>query len=524
MWTRTLPLILLLALAADLGAQTPKLWGGLPAGAHRVGYRAVHHLDVARVFPAPRSWRDAARNRQRPVWLQLWYPTAAVPPRPNGTYAMYLNPRVGVTPIADSLSLGLQRRTLGIHRYVLGKYFSADSAGLHARLRGAPTNAVPNAPPSGGRYPVILYAAGAYNSTDENAVLWELLASHGFVVVAVPSQGHDQVDLATDAEGLATQVGDLEAAIRYLGNFAGADLSRIGAMGFSFGGAAALLLAMRNADVDAVAALDASFMAPRFQQLIREFPFFAPDRLHVPLLEVHRRDSALVTYALLDSLRYADRTSVELAGLDHIDFNDYVLLYQQLAPSRDDMVLARVRAYTTMARQLLSYWQATIGTARAQPFDAQVAWRGYPEQSVSVRKRAALPRPPSSAELIALARQIQADSLRGVLTRLKQSDPHARVLTEAELNRVGYALLDTEHAAPAVVVFEWNVSAHPASANAWDSVADGYRALKLPACVAAAYRKVLELASEHSALQSLHRNAERQLSALGNVVGDCERL
>lgn len=59
-----------------------------------------------------------------------------------------------------------------------------------------------------------------------------------------------------------------------------------------------------------------------------------------------------------------------------------------------------------------------------------------------------------------------------------KADPkHRYVETEAAVNRLGYNLLQSKRAADAVEVFKLNVIANPRSANAYDSLGDGYAAL-----------------------------------------------
>jgi dienelactone hydrolase len=109
----------------------------------------------------------------------------------------------------------------------------------------------------------VVFAGGAFHSVDENVVLWEYLASHGYVVAGFPSVGIGSANLLANAPGLETTARDVEAVIAYLHRVPFADRTRLGAVGFSIGGAAALVVAARSAWIDAVAGLDPSFIAAR---------------------------------------------------------------------------------------------------------------------------------------------------------------------------------------------------------------------------------------------------------------------
>jgi tetratricopeptide (TPR) repeat protein len=75
---------------------------------------------------------------------------------------------------------------------------------------------------------------------------------------------------------------------------------------------------------------------------------------------------------------------------------------------------------------------------------------------------------------------------------------------EASLNMFGYALLGEEKAADAVAIFRLNVEQFPESANAWDSLGEGYLAAGETEQAIESYEKSLELNPEN-------RNAAEKL-------------
>jgi predicted Zn-dependent protease len=50
------------------------------------------------------------------------------------------------------------------------------------------------------------------------------------------------------------------------------------------------------------------------------------------------------------------------------------------------------------------------------------------------------------------------------------------IAEERTINRLGYAFLQEKDPSSAVVLFKLNTKAYPDSANAWDSLGDGYEA------------------------------------------------
>ncbi len=78
---------------------------------------------------------------------------------------------------------------------------------------------------------------------------------------------------------------------------------------------------------------------------------------------------------------------------------------------------------------------------------------------------------------------------------------------EFYINSVGYNLLRHEQAEDALALFQFNAAAFPSSANAWDSLGEGYMTVGAKEQAVRAYRRSLELDPEN-------RNAARMLERL----------
>ena len=301
-----------------------------------VGYRLVYVVDSSRTN-APDTLSSAttraatrASHPARVLPLRIFYPAAANAGRATMRYGELVDVRPDGGGLVPAVADSIRKRTLGLLDFIARKYTRAggvavpvsDTAGLVTRLLAVPTRISRGAPGAAGRFPVVVFAGGAYHSVDENVGLWERLASRGFVVAAFPSVGIDGADLPDDEAGLETMTRDVEMVIAHLAREPHADRTRLAAVGFSFGGAAALEAASRNRWVGAVAGLDPSFIARRHADRVRRAPFFAPARIAVPVLELHRADTT-VDLSIVESLTRAPRWSVEFTGIDHVDFNSY---------------------------------------------------------------------------------------------------------------------------------------------------------------------------------------------------------
>jgi dienelactone hydrolase len=134
-------------------------------------------------------------------------------------------------------------------------------------------------------------------------------------------------------------------------------------------------------------------------------------------------------------------------------------------------------------------------------------------------------KPASTAgkEFAALALMDEADGPSKVAKQLadaRRADPKATIFPEALVNLVGYEHLQSGNVAQAIAVFSLNVSAYPASANTYDSLADAYLAAGKKDLVRVNVQKALELLPSDQSLSPdvrnrLRESAEQKLKQLG---------
>jgi dienelactone hydrolase len=504
---------------AAAGAQAIE---GLAMGPHAVGYTGGYHRDPSRVFFA-RGAGAARQDGSRPIQVRIFYPAA---PR-TGRAMTYgdVAPLPGGAALSP-VSSDFDARNAEMRRYMFRKYQAGEEAALLPRLLASPLQARVEAQPAAGRHPVLIYGGGAGFMVEENLLLWEYLASHGYVVIAVPTQGPASVGFAVDGSGLEALTRDMEFAFALARTLPYADSDRVAVAGFSYGGAAAMLMAMRNSDVRAVIGYDASFTSEEVGRFLRAAPDFSLNRLVQPLLEFHNvlpdsRFSDTVAKA-----RYSDRVTVEVLDAEHPDFTSAAALMHRLVGERslpNRSLAQRAALFAQMAertRMFLDQYlagRADTGGRVAAPMPASLG-------QTRVHVAAAIPVPPSAVELAEAVRAQGAKALAQRVADLRRRDPEAESISADALNRLGYSLLE-QKVADAIEVFRWNVSAHPDAANFYDSLADGYATSGETGCAAAAYRKVLELvargggnAAENANLRSI---AERRLAEIGAAAAPC---
>jgi dienelactone hydrolase len=182
-----------------------------------------------------------------------------------------------------------------------------------------------DAPAAGGRFPLVLVAQGNRQSAAAQAVLSEYLASHGFIVattasptIATPMTSEDQVGAFAQRQAMELS----RAAGAVTRNFPGADASRIGLVGHSFGARAALLLAMQDARVSALVSLDGGIGTATGMTSLRREPSFRPKRMRAPILHLYEELDSFMKpdFTLFGELPVRIRTE-RVGGLRHVHFS-----------------------------------------------------------------------------------------------------------------------------------------------------------------------------------------------------------
>src|SRR5262245_21609274 len=190
--------------SADLAAaQSPPLWGKLSPGSYGVGFRTVWQLDYSRRYNTTFDDKStyATGKAPRPILINIWYPAKAAGNGKTMRHRDYLDVR--------SAEPSLAKFSGALADYVLRPYTQEpqgkpDQEALDREKRlldellNTPTPCVRDAAAAEGQFPLVIYHAGAGSTFDDNSVLCEFLASHGYVVFGsafqVPSGAAFNVD------------------------------------------------------------------------------------------------------------------------------------------------------------------------------------------------------------------------------------------------------------------------------------------------------------------------------------------
>ena len=332
---------LLALLPPAVAPQERPLWGDLEPGPHGVGFQAWWERDASRDYNT--VFADGSRFSEapapRPIRIHLWYPAAPSEdrgpsePMPHGGYLELASDDPSLARLGVELS--------AYYRQVLMDWMIASPAATptawdHSeleRILAQPTACLPAAPAAAGAFPLVLYHTGYNSSFEDNAVLCEYLASHGYVVAG--STFLNELGESFNVDGKEGSARDLAFLLGRLAGDPRVDARRVAVAGHSGGAHAALRFqAQPQAALDAVIALDTtqdyvSALDPHWgfpARMLANVPHQT-----APILAVAQPHAF---FQVLDALVYAERTYLTFRDLEHNDTTSQGIQTAEIAARR----------------------------------------------------------------------------------------------------------------------------------------------------------------------------------------------
>ncbi|MEL7118769.1 MAG: hypothetical protein AAFO07_04990 [Bacteroidota bacterium] len=350
--------LLLVTSVVILNAQNEKLSKLLPKGPHQVGFQLIEQWDHSRTYQF-----DSGDIPWRPMQVAVWFP-AGKKENVALTYKDYidLSSRSETLTANDSLKEQKWKELINaghINKELLIESFSSS---LLASTETFPTS---------GNYPLVLYAPGSSSHWYENVLLFERLASYGYVVMAIKSRGHKSPLMSMNWEGAESQTRDLEflQALAYQYTFI--DVNRIHIVGRSWGAIAAAVFSIRNQSAKSITSMDGT-LSYNAMLLMESSPYPGGAYLNVPiLLQVGKNRSKDATpidrknYFL--DVKFADAFSIEYTHLSHVAFSSYHLLYYYLCNKQlnEETKSILLNGYVASVKHLIQFLNAQ---EKGEPF------------------------------------------------------------------------------------------------------------------------------------------------------------
>jgi enterochelin esterase-like enzyme len=145
-------------------------------------------------------------------------------------------------------------------------------------------------------------------------------------------------------------------------------------------------------------------------------------------------------------------------------------------------------------------WRGTIGDGLVALLAKPPRFTGTPPPS---------PGKPGGIEISAPRKPLLAKALRmailegGPATVAWLAQQDAALITEGDVSSMGYALLEFDHRAEAIALFEWNAQRFPTSSSVHDSVADAYWRGGDRARAIAGFQRAVELNPKNEAAKAM---------------------
>lgn len=504
------------ALVVAGGAWGQSFFEEFAPGPYGVGFKTIEKYDYSRAYRAKKDYfgEIIPGERARPIQTCIWYPATAAADEFPMVYGEYAFPYPEDEGFIDFLS-GIQNRENGL----LVQMFNNDG-GRVSDLMNVSMMAVRDAPHLVGPFPLIVYHTHWQTGITENVLLCEYLASCGFVVATTHPFGTTSLATTGNPTDIETMVRDKEFLLVEMRHQPYVDWDKLGVLGTGSGGVTALLMQMRNSDIEAVASLRGTFADPGQFEQIRQNPYYDSSRAQVPFLHMYCTTEDTFDLALFESLKYSSRYSVEIKGLQPQDFSNYGLLAPDPSDSMATAPELQSRAYQTVCRFVRDFFKAHLnGDEQALAFLTEpppdvggpdfLALSFLPGQEV----------PPTRQQFVDIMQDGRVELAVELYEKYRQQDPGLVLFPEAAANVIGYRFLQRGQTTDAIVIFKMNADSYPKSSNVWDSLADGYIANGDSTLALECYHKVLEMLPNDTNLGDgleglLRNNAEQGIERL----------
>lgn len=360
-------LAVLLTVVSAANAQSLFTFSNGP-GEHGVGVRFVKQYDGSRPFAKSRSFWAGGRAKDdlgRPLQTVIWYPAAkGGKPVRYGDYLSLIgwetNFNLSPREEKDLVDAWLRMVTDGKRPAQV------------AAERAKPMWAVRGAAPKDGKFPVVIYAPSINNTAFENADLAEFLASHGYIVISSPTIGADRRYIKWDLAHAEMQAADIRFLIDYARTLPQADMSRVAAAGFSWGGLTNILAASKDKRIKALVSMDGAVRY--YNSLIAQAKYAVPENIKTPLLYLAQGPASVeenirieqdLTGSFIGRMSMADVYMLTMYPMEHVHFGSSFIRFDDVSGYKEYTPEEVSFAYSLGARYILNFLNGYLKADRA---------------------------------------------------------------------------------------------------------------------------------------------------------------
>ncbi len=334
---------------------------------YQVGVAVIEARDTSRNYaPEAKPWgMDVEINGARPIQTVVWYPALD-----DGSGFPVLFEDYAYLSGSDETFMAPNYEVRSqIRKYV------ADYVGVSQRIVAehldAEMSARWDANATGSQFPLVVYAPGWGQPSWMNYRICEVLASHGYVVVASPSFSNESRDMVEGFIGLDAQVRDITFLAKTVSERPDVNAEQIAIVGYSWGGLANIIATQRLENVDAVVSIDGA-ISVLYTIISNETNELDAETMDIPFMSLsppqYRTTKELVargldtTFVFYDGLKLADAYDIVFPRMR--DHEDVVSVYTRFLDHKTDRNTAdreaAVTSYGLMTQYVVHFLEAYV--------------------------------------------------------------------------------------------------------------------------------------------------------------------
>ena len=345
---------------------------------YAVGFKSVNLYDYSRNFnPGLDIDGNPITEKARPIQTSIWYPVERE--KVKDAQPMRYKEYIYLLSFENGFGkLNGKRKKKALARFFKRLKTPEDKRKEQELL----TSAFRDAEPAQGRFPLVVYGPSINSFSFENALLLEYLAGCGYIVVSSPCTGRTSRGMTPDLMGVEAQARDMEFLMGYMRGFPNLDGERTALMGFSWGGLANVLTAMRDSRVNAVVCLDGAICYPLGYKIIKKSIYYKPAFIKIPTLfllsrdipeELFKKQGAKkpdTSFEFYDTLKNSTSHVFRFHHMVHRNFSSAFIRFRKRQPEYGELSQAEIEnSYSLMCKYTRTFLDAYLkGSAEALKF------------------------------------------------------------------------------------------------------------------------------------------------------------
>jgi len=218
---------------------------------YSAGFRTIRTFDRSRIYKIGSDTSDYLHYR--PLDIDIWYPAES---GRSDTLLLFRN----ILSLLEKRAIfyTASEKWKGMTPQLAQSFCEGFKCSDTTRLLNFKTRSFRNAREMKGKFPLIVYLCAYNGMSYENYSLLEELSMKGYVVISVNSIGRYPGDMTMKKEDLMEQVDDALASIKTVKQNTDIDFSKIGIIGYSWGGLSGSILASHLPEATCLISLDGS--------------------------------------------------------------------------------------------------------------------------------------------------------------------------------------------------------------------------------------------------------------------------